>query len=137
MIVRRRIRFLTETDIENFTIISETRAGGHRLLDRQRVCDEGLAKSRQIHYDYHVDGGRRRDRARSSSVHVFPLRSILRVLDHHRLDVRPATAPAATLLVMRQYRAKGPVDERRCLPVVALDDVYGIAAFGIAASASR
>ena len=36
-----------------------------------------------------------------------------------------ATAPAATLLVMRQYRAYGPVT-KTLLPVVALDDVFGI-----------
>lgn len=44
-----------------------------------------------------------------------------------------ATAPAATLLVMRQYRAHGPLT-KTILPVVALDDVYGIMAFGIAIS---
>ncbi|MDD4000057.1 MAG: cation:proton antiporter [Bacilli bacterium] len=44
-----------------------------------------------------------------------------------------ATAPAATLLVMKQYRARGPLTQT-ILPVVALDDVYGIVAFGIAIS---
>ena len=44
-----------------------------------------------------------------------------------------ATAPAATLLVMRQYKARGPLTET-ILPVVALDDVFGIIAFGIAMS---
>lgn len=44
-----------------------------------------------------------------------------------------ATAPAATLLVIRQYRANGPLT-KTILPVVALDDVYGIMAFGIAIS---
>lgn len=44
-----------------------------------------------------------------------------------------ATAPAATLLVMKQYRAHGPLT-KTVLPVVALDDVFGIAAFGIAMS---
>lgn len=47
-----------------------------------------------------------------------------------------ATAPAATLLVMRQYRAHGPVT-KTLLPVVALDDVFGIIAFGIAMSLAR
>jgi Kef-type K+ transport system membrane component KefB len=47
-----------------------------------------------------------------------------------------ATAPAATLMVMRQYRAKGPVTST-ILPVVALDDVFGIMAFGIAVSLAR
>ena len=42
-----------------------------------------------------------------------------------------ATAPAATLMVMKQYNARGPLT-RTILPVVAMDDVYGIIAFGIA-----
>lgn len=47
-----------------------------------------------------------------------------------------ATAPAATLLVIRQYRANGPLT-RTILPVVALDDVFGIIAFGIALSLAK
>lgn len=47
-----------------------------------------------------------------------------------------ATAPAATLLVIRQFRADGPVT-RTLLPVAALDDVLGIVAFGIALSLAR
>ncbi|HHT91846.1 MAG: cation:proton antiporter [Bacillota bacterium] len=47
-----------------------------------------------------------------------------------------ATAPAATLMVIRQYRAQGPLT-RTVLPVVALDDVLGIMAFGIAMSLAR
>lgn len=47
-----------------------------------------------------------------------------------------ATAPAATLLVIRQYRANGPLT-RTILPVVALDDVFGIIAFGIAISLAK
>ncbi|MDP3129713.1 MAG: cation:proton antiporter, partial [Bacillota bacterium] len=42
-----------------------------------------------------------------------------------------ATAPAATMLVVRQFNADGPL-VRTMLPVVALDDIYGIIAFGIA-----
>lgn len=40
-----------------------------------------------------------------------------------------ATAPAATLMVMRQYKAYGPLT-KMVLPVVALDDIYGIVVFG-------
>ncbi len=40
-----------------------------------------------------------------------------------------ATAPAATLMVMRQYRAYGPLT-KTILPVTALDDIYGIVVFG-------
>lgn len=47
-----------------------------------------------------------------------------------------ATAPAATLMVIRQYRASGPLS-KTILPVVALDDVFGIVAFGIAMSVAK
>jgi Kef-type K+ transport system membrane component KefB len=47
-----------------------------------------------------------------------------------------ATAPAATLLVMRQFNAHGPLT-KTILPVVALDDVFGIMAFGIAMSLAK
>lgn len=47
-----------------------------------------------------------------------------------------ATAPAATLMVMKQYNSHGPLT-RTILPVVALDDVFGIIAFGIAISLAK
>ena len=40
-----------------------------------------------------------------------------------------ATAPAATIMVIRQYRAYGPVT-KTILPITALDDIYGIVTFG-------
>lgn len=40
-----------------------------------------------------------------------------------------ATAPAATLMVIRQYRAYGPVT-KAILPITALDDIFGIIIFG-------
>lgn len=42
--------------------------------------------------------------------------------------IASATAPAATLMVVRQYKAKGPVTEI-LLPVVALDDAVGLILF--------
>lgn len=47
-----------------------------------------------------------------------------------------ATAPAATLMVIRQYNAKGPV-VNTLLPVVALDDCVGIMAFGISVTVAK
>lgn len=44
--------------------------------------------------------------------------------------VASATAPAATLMVVRQYKAKGPVTNI-LLPVVALDDAVGLVLFAI------
>ena len=51
--------------------------------------------------------------------------------------VATATAPAATLMVVRQYKAKGPLVDN-LLPVVALDDAVGLmvvaVSFGVAKS---
>ena len=44
--------------------------------------------------------------------------------------VASATAPAATLMVVRQYKAKGPVTDT-LLPVVALDDAVGLVLFSV------
>ena len=50
--------------------------------------------------------------------------------------VASATAPAATLMVVRQYKAKGPLTEM-LLPVVALDDAVGLVLFAIAIGIAR
>lgn len=44
--------------------------------------------------------------------------------------VAAATAPAATLMVVRQYKAKGPVTDI-LLPIVALDDAVGLVLFSV------
>lgn len=44
--------------------------------------------------------------------------------------IATATAPAATLLVVRQYKAHGPVTET-LLPVVAMDDAIGLMIFSV------
>ena len=41
-----------------------------------------------------------------------------------------ATAPAATLMVVRQYKAKGPLTDL-LLPIVALDDAVGLILFAV------
>ncbi|MBQ7336469.1 MAG: cation:proton antiporter [Clostridia bacterium] len=45
-------------------------------------------------------------------------------------SVATATAPAATLMVVRQYKAKGPLTDI-LLPVVALDDAVGLVVFAV------
>lgn len=45
-------------------------------------------------------------------------------------SVATATAPAATLMVVKQYKAKGPVTDL-LLPVVALDDAVGLVVFAV------
>ncbi len=44
--------------------------------------------------------------------------------------IATATAPAATLMVVRQYKAKGPVTDA-LLPVVAFDDAIGLILFSV------
>ncbi|MBQ7346724.1 MAG: cation:proton antiporter [Clostridia bacterium] len=44
--------------------------------------------------------------------------------------VATATAPAATLMVVKQYKAKGPLTDI-LLPVVALDDAVGLICFAV------
>ena len=44
--------------------------------------------------------------------------------------VATATAPAATLMVVRQYKAKGPLTDI-LLPIVALDDAVGLIVFAV------
>ena len=44
--------------------------------------------------------------------------------------IASATAPAATLMVVRQYKARGPMTDV-LLPVVALDDAVGLVVFAV------
>ena len=44
--------------------------------------------------------------------------------------IATATAPATTLMVVRQYKAKGPLTDL-LLPIVALDDAVGLVLFAV------
>jgi Kef-type K+ transport system membrane component KefB len=50
--------------------------------------------------------------------------------------VASATAPAATLMVVKQYKAKGPLTEI-LLPIVALDDAVGLVLFAVSFGIAR
>ena len=50
--------------------------------------------------------------------------------------IAAATAPAATLMVIRQYRADGPVC-RMLLPVVAMDDAVGLILFAVLSNIAK
>ncbi|MBR4210355.1 MAG: cation:proton antiporter [Lachnospiraceae bacterium] len=50
--------------------------------------------------------------------------------------IATATAPAATLMVVRQYKAKGPV-VNLLLPIVALDDAVGLIVFAVSFGIAR
>jgi Kef-type K+ transport system membrane component KefB len=50
--------------------------------------------------------------------------------------IAAATAPAATLMVVRQYKAKGPVTDT-LLPVVAIDDALALILYGISVAIAK
>ncbi len=50
--------------------------------------------------------------------------------------IATATAPAATLMVVRQYKARGPLTST-LLPVVAMDDALGLVVFAISLALAR
>ncbi|MBE6933474.1 MAG: sodium:proton antiporter [Ruminococcaceae bacterium] len=50
--------------------------------------------------------------------------------------IATATAPAATLMVINQYKAKGPLTDI-LLPVVALDDAVGLVVFAVSTGIAR
>ena len=56
---------------------------------------------------------------------ILPLSAVL-ILS----AIATATAPAATLMVVRQYKAKGPLTNL-LLPIVALDDAVGLIIFAV------
>jgi Kef-type K+ transport system membrane component KefB len=66
-----------------------------------------------------------------SAPHILSLRAAI-VLG----AVATATAPAATLMVVKQYKAKGPVTDI-LLPVVALDDAVGLMVFAVSFGVAR
>jgi NhaP-type Na+/H+ or K+/H+ antiporter len=56
---------------------------------------------------------------------IFPLEAAITLG-----AIASATAPAATLMVVKQYKAKGPLTDM-LLPVVALDDAVGLVLFAV------
>ncbi len=50
--------------------------------------------------------------------------------------ISAATAPAATLMVVRQYKANGPVTQT-LLPVVALDDAVGLMVYSVSVALAK
>ena len=51
-------------------------------------------------------------------------------------SIATATAPAATLMVVRQYKAKGELTDL-LLPIVAIDDAVGLVVFAISLGIAR
>lgn len=51
-------------------------------------------------------------------------------------SIAAATAPAATLMVVRQYKAKGPLTNT-LLPVVAIDDAVALMIFGLSVAIAK
>ncbi len=50
--------------------------------------------------------------------------------------IATATAPAATLMVVNQYKAKGPLTDI-LMPIVALDDAVGLVVFAVSCGVAR
>ncbi len=61
----------------------------------------------------------------ATGIDYLPISSVL-ILS----AIATATAPAATLMVVRQYKAKGPLTDL-LLPIVALDDAVGLVIFAV------
>ena len=65
------------------------------------------------------------------ALHEFVLGDTLPLADAITLGaIATATAPAATLMVVRQYKAKGKLTDL-LLPIVALDDAVGLIVFSV------
>lgn len=65
------------------------------------------------------------------ALHYFVLGDALPLADAITLGaIATATAPAATLMVVRQYKAKGELTDL-LLPIVALDDAVGLIVFAV------
>lgn len=65
------------------------------------------------------------------ALHFFVLGDRLPLADAITLGaIATATAPAATLMVVRQYKAKGELTDL-LLPIVALDDAVGLVVFAV------
>ena len=70
-------------------------------------------------------------------LHFFVLGDSMSLADAIVLGaIATATAPAATLMVVRQYKANGPVT-RMLLPVVAMDDALGLMLYAIMMAIAR
>ena len=70
-------------------------------------------------------------------LHFFVLGDSMSIADAIVLGaIATATAPAATLMVVRQYKANGPVT-RMLLPVVAMDDALGLMLYAIMMAIAR
>ena len=70
-------------------------------------------------------------------LHFFILGDSISIADAIVLGaIATATAPAATLMVVRQYKANGPVT-RMLLPVVAMDDALGLMLYAIMMAIAR
>lgn len=61
---------------------------------------------------------------------AYPLRTFVLPLALLLGAIAPATAPAATIAVINEYKAKGPLTDT-LLAVVAIDDAFGIILFGL------
>ena len=109
------------------------RAGLHRVLHRQRVPYVLVEAYRQT--------GRRHRRFQALAATLLVDIALIAIATRYERKltiaqaitlgaIATATAPAATLMVVRQYKAKGPLVDL-LLPIVALDDAVGLVVFAV------
>lgn len=127
-------RLVTESDLASFTIVAEIalavvafRIGSEFVLNDLKIVGTALVVITLAE-------------AAGAVLLVF---AVFRFLLQQDLGfslilagLAAVTAPAAALMVIRQYRADGPVT-RTLLPVAALDGVLGVLLFGLALSWAR
>ena len=124
---------VTAHQLEGFSIISDVALG---FIAFAMGNEFRLAQLKKIGKQATVIGV---FQAIFTTIVVDAILIILHLIIPHKLSlpaaivlgsVATATAPAATLMVIKQYKAKGPLTET-LLPVVALDDAVGLIVFAI------
>ncbi|MGE4341995.1 MAG: cation:proton antiporter [Bacilli bacterium] len=124
--------FLDEIDVQNFGIISEIALGFIAFSIGTSFKKESLASAgKRIVVITIFEGlGTLLITLSALLIVYFTVPGIPLPVVITLAAIATATAPAATLMVIRQYRAHGPVTDT-LLPVVALDDAVALMSFAV------
>ncbi|MBQ7153795.1 MAG: cation:proton antiporter [Clostridia bacterium] len=127
------IGFISAEDVDNYSIISDAALGfiafsmgnEFRLEDLRKIGKQAvvIAVFQALTATLFVD-------AALIGLHFLMPQDLPISMAIVLGAIATATAPAATLMVVKQYKAEGPVT-RMLLPVVALDDVVGLVVFAV------
>ena len=127
LIGRFGIGFRTFQDVENFGIIAFSIGNEFRLAELKKTGRQAtvVAVVQALMATVLVDV------SLIAVYYIFDLGSSIGIPTCICLGaIATATAPAATLMVVNQYKAKGPLTSI-LLPIVALDDAVGLIVFAI------